>query len=181
MINLIEKYQPTLMQATPSFWQGLLTAGWQGNADLCVLAGGEALPSRTAEGLLNCCRSLWNLYGPTETTIWSLKANVIDFNHITIGTPIANTRIYILDEEGNSVPTGVVGELYIAGDGVAMGYDGQPELTAERFLAEPGYPDARRCFVPVIWLVVIRLVIYASSVVRIPKLSCEVIELNWEK
>ena len=146
MINLIEKYQPTLMQATPSFWQGLLTAGWQGNADLCVLAGGEALPSRTAEGLLNCCRSLWNLYGPTETTIWSLKANVIDFNQITIGTPIANTRIYILDEEGNSVPTGVVGELYIAGDGVAMGYDGQVELTAERFLAEPGYLDSVKMF-----------------------------------
>lgn len=146
MIKLINQYQPTLMQATPSFWQALLNAGWQGSPNLCVLAGGEALPARTAEGLLNRCRLLWNLYGPTETTIWSLKANIIDFNHITIGTPIANTRIYILDEDGNPVPWGVIGELYIAGTGVAMGYDGQVELTAERFLAEPNYPNGAKMF-----------------------------------
>ncbi|OCG21783.1 non-ribosomal peptide synthetase [Gilliamella sp. App4-10] len=146
MIKLINEYQPTLMQATPSFWQALLTAGWQGNDNLCVLAGGEALPVHTAEGLLNRCQTLWNLYGPTETTIWSLKAKVIDFNHITIGSPIANTRIYILDEKGNPVPSGVVGELYIAGAGVAMGYDGQTELTDKHFLAEPSHFAGAKMF-----------------------------------
>lgn len=143
MISLIADYQPTLMQATPSFWHGLLTAGWRGDPQLCVLAGGEALPTKVAEELLRGCGALWNLYGPTETTIWSLKAQITQAEYITLGAPIANTRVYILDEEGHPVPRGVDGELYIAGDGVAHGYDGQPELSAQRFLSEPGYPGGR--------------------------------------
>ncbi|MCP1104250.1 colibactin non-ribosomal peptide synthetase ClbJ [Serratia nevei] len=143
MISLIADYQPTLMQATPSFWHGLLTAGWRGDPQLCVLAGGEALPTKVAEELLRGCGALWNLYGPTETTIWSLKAQITQAEYITLGVPIANTRVYILDEEGHPVPRGVDGELYIAGDGVAHGYDGQPELSAQRFLSEPGYHGGR--------------------------------------
>ena len=146
MIKLINEYQPTLMQATPSFWQALLTSGWQGSSTLCVLSGGEALPESTAKDLLSRCAQLWNLYGPTETTIWSLKSKVTDFNNISIGHPIANTRIYILDDDGNDVPPGVVGELYIAGDGVALGYDGQIELTAQRFLSEQGYHVGAKMF-----------------------------------
>ncbi|WP_177336330.1 AMP-binding protein, partial [Klebsiella variicola] len=108
-----------------------------------VLAGGEALPTKVAEELLRCCGSLWNLYGPTETTIWSLKSQITQAENITLGAPIANTRIYILDNEGHPVPQGVDGELYIAGDGVAQGYDGQPELNAQFFLSEPGVPGGR--------------------------------------
>ncbi|MDF9338368.1 colibactin non-ribosomal peptide synthetase ClbJ, partial [Escherichia coli] len=143
MIPLIADYRPTLMQATPSFWHGLLMAGWRGDPELCVLAGGEALPTKVAEELLRCCGSLWNLYGPTETTIWSLKSQITQAENITLGAPIANTRIYILDNEGHPVPQGVDGELYIAGDGVAQGYDGQPELNAQFFLSEPGVPGGR--------------------------------------
>lgn len=108
-----------------------------------MLAGGEALPTKVAEELLRCCGSLWNLYGPTETTIWSLKSQITQAENITLGAPIANTRIYILDNEGHPVPQGVDGELYIAGDGVAQGYDGQPELNAQFFLSEPGVPGGR--------------------------------------
>ena len=146
MAALIADYRPTLMQATPSFWQALLTTGWRGDPQLCVLAGGEALPTRVAQGLLTGCAALWNLYGPTETTIWSLKSRVMDANYITLGTPLANTRIYILDDEGNEVPLGVNGELYIAGEGVAQGYDGQPELSAQRFLPEPGHAAGGKMF-----------------------------------
>jgi thioesterase domain-containing protein/acyl carrier protein len=136
----------TVMQATPATWRLLLEAGWQGSDQLRILCGGEALPLELATQLLSRGAALWNLYGPTETTIWSTVCRIPSQPHaISIGQPIANTQVYILDGYGQPVPVGVPGELYISGDGVARGYLNQPELTAERFLPDPysGEPGAR--------------------------------------
>ncbi|KAB8195915.1 amino acid adenylation domain-containing protein [Nonomuraea phyllanthi] len=123
----------TVMQATPATWRLLLSAGWQGAPGLKALCGGEALPADLATDLRGRVAELWNMYGPTETTIWSTLARVGD-GPITIGHPIANTRILLLDPAMQLVPTGVVGELYIGGKGLARDYLHQPELTAERFV-----------------------------------------------
>ncbi|MFI7441620.1 amino acid adenylation domain-containing protein [Nonomuraea indica] len=123
----------TVMQATPATWRLLLSAGWEGKPGLKALCGGEALPADLATDLRGRVAELWNMYGPTETTIWSTLTRVTD-GPITIGHPIANTRIHLLDTAMNLVPTGVVGELYIGGDGLARDYLGRPELTAERFV-----------------------------------------------
>ncbi|MEV1172174.1 amino acid adenylation domain-containing protein, partial [Nonomuraea sp. NPDC049784] len=123
----------TVMQATPATWRLLLSAGWEGKPGLKALCGGEALPADLATDLRGRVAELWNMYGPTETTIWSTLTRVTD-GPITIGHPIANTRIHLLDSAMQLVPTGVVGELYIGGAGLARDYLGQPELTAERFI-----------------------------------------------
>ncbi|API55157.1 non-ribosomal peptide synthetase (plasmid) [Rhizobium leguminosarum] len=132
----------TVMQATPAAWRMLFDAGWEGAPDLRALCGGEALPSELASNLGRRVKSLRNLYGPTETTIWATTFPTdtrIEAPHryVPIGRPIANTRIYLLDGHGAPVPFGAVGELYIGGAGVARGYLNRPDLTAERFLADP--------------------------------------------
>lgn len=128
----------TVMQATPATWRLLLEAGWQGGDHLRILCGGEALPLELATQLLARGAELWNLYGPTETTIWSTVCRIPPQPQaISIGSPIANTQIYVLDGGGQPVPMGVPGEVYIGGDGVARGYLHRPELTAERFLPNP--------------------------------------------
>ncbi len=132
----------TVMQATPAAWRMLFDAGWEGAPDLIALCGGEALPSELASNLGRRVKSLRNLYGPTETTIWAttfLTDTRIEAPHryVPIGRPIANTRLYVLDGHGQPVPFGAVGELYIGGAGVARGYLNRPDLTAERFLADP--------------------------------------------
>ena len=130
--------QPTHMQATPATWRMLLESGWAGSPDLTVLCGGEALPRDLADRLLDCCRVVWNLYGPTETTIWSTLDRVAASPAaISIGAPIANTQVYVLDRARQPVPVGAVGELWIGGDGVACGYHNRPELTAEKFVPDP--------------------------------------------
>lgn len=141
----IERSPATVIQATPATWNMLLAAGWQGNPELTVVCGGEALPAATAQALLAANREVWNLYGPTETTIWSAASRLERGDRVTIGTPIANTSLYVLDKASRPVPTGVAGELYIGGHGVADGYLGRPELTAERFLPDPfaAAPEAR--------------------------------------
>ena len=125
------------MQATPATWQLLLQANWKGASGLKLLCGGEALPESLAAALLECGEELWNLYGPTETTIWSSVERVCAGEPVTLGRPIANTALYVLDDSLEPVPIGVLGELYIGGDGVARDYLDRPELTAERFVASP--------------------------------------------
>jgi amino acid adenylation domain-containing protein len=138
LAELISSSATTCMQATPATWQLLLEAGWLGGRHLKILCGGEALTRDLAERLAERCGELWNMYGPTETTIWSLVWRVeAGTAPISIGRPIANTQVYLLDERLNPTPTGVPGELYIGGDGLAQGYLGRPDLTAERFIPNP--------------------------------------------
>ncbi|HEV2801334.1 MAG TPA: amino acid adenylation domain-containing protein [Pyrinomonadaceae bacterium] len=127
-----------VMQATPSTWRMLLEAGWTGDPRLKVLCGGEALPADLAATLSARVASLWNVYGPTETTIWSTVDQTDGTDEsISIGRPIANTELYILDRELQPAPIGVSGDLYIAGVGLARGYLHRPELTGERFVPDP--------------------------------------------
>jgi acyl-coenzyme A synthetase/AMP-(fatty) acid ligase len=135
---LIESRGATVMQATPATWRLMLDAGWQGRSALKVLCGGEALPPELAGELLGRCRELWNVYGPTETTIWSSCHRVQPApGPVPIGRPIANTQLHVLDADLNPLPVGVPGELYIGGAGLARGYWGRPDLTAERFVPDP--------------------------------------------
>ena len=139
LMKTMRDHRATLMQATPATWRLLLDAGWRGDARLKILCGGEALPRELANQLLPCCGSLWNMYGPTETTIWSsvYKVGAGDGSLLPIGRPIGNTQMYILDPARNPVPVGTEGELYIGGDGVARGYLNRPELTSEKFVPDP--------------------------------------------
>jgi amino acid adenylation domain-containing protein len=136
----------TIMQATPATWQLLIESGWHGNQELKIFCGGETLSRVLADQLLERGAALWNLYGPTETTIWSTVCRVEDTSRgVQIGRPIANTQVFILDSNLRMVPLGVAGELYIGGDGLARGYLDQPGLSAERFIPDPfsRYPGAR--------------------------------------
>ncbi|WP_310463067.1 non-ribosomal peptide synthetase/type I polyketide synthase [Sphaerotilus sp.] len=128
--------QITVMQATPATWKLLLQSGWQQQTPLTLLCGGEAMPSELGRKLLANSRQLWNVYGPTETTIWSSMQDVTSHPERPqlIGQPIGNTLVHILDAQGCVVPPGMPGELCIGGDGLARGYLGRPDLTAERFI-----------------------------------------------
>ncbi len=126
----------TVMQATPATWRALFAAGWQGRAGLKALCGGEALDPELAARLLAGTGALWNMYGPTETTIWSTCGEIRAADDISIGRPIANTQLCVLDVRGRPAPSGVPGELCIGGAGVAPGYHGRPELTRERFVRD---------------------------------------------
>jgi len=135
---LLEQHRATAMQATPVTWRLLLEAGWTSSNPFKGLVGGEAMPKDLADQLIARGVELWNMYGPTETTVWSTCARISDTtNGITIGTPIANTIVRILDAQRNLCPIGVPGELCIGGDGVALGYWNRPELTADRFIPDP--------------------------------------------
>jgi polyketide synthase PksN len=138
----IARWRPTVMQATPATWAMLTRVGWRSSAGLKILCGGEALPDHLKD-LLVSGGAAWNLYGPTETTIWSAAKRLRPGEPVTIGSPIANTRLYILDENMQPVPVGVPGELCIAGHGLALGYHGKPDLTAQRFVEDPFVPGER--------------------------------------
>ncbi len=136
----------TIMQATPATWRMLLEHGWRGSAHLTAVCGGEAMPPALADALLARCRAVWNVYGPTETTVCATAYQVQGrpaSDRVPIGTPIDNTRCYVLDGHLRPLPVGVPGELYIGGDGVGRGYLHQPELTARRFVADPFNPGRR--------------------------------------
>jgi amino acid adenylation domain-containing protein len=137
--KLLDDAQATAMQATPATWRMLLESGWKGGSGFKVLCGGEALAQDLAEELTSLgVRGVWNLYGPTETTIWSsLELVRREERRVSIGRPIEQTQIYILDRRHEAMPLGVAGELYIGGDGVARGYLRKAGLTAERFVPDP--------------------------------------------
>jgi amino acid adenylation domain-containing protein len=138
LLRLVEAEKITMMQATPSSWRMMLDAGWHQPLPLKVLCGGEALSLELAGRLLAKSQEVWNLYGPTETTIWSSVKQVAAADaEVSIGRPIANTQLYILDTHCRLAAVGAVGELCIAGDGVARGYLNRPEMTAEKFIANP--------------------------------------------
>jgi amino acid adenylation domain-containing protein len=138
MKALMRNSGATVMQATPSFWQFLVESDWFGDRRMKVLCGGEALSRELADKLLERAGEVWNLYGPTETTIWSSLCKITPGSGpISIGRPIPNTQLYLLDSHLQPVPTGVPGELHIGGDGVARGYLNRPQLTAEKFIENP--------------------------------------------
>jgi amino acid adenylation domain-containing protein len=137
LAGLLERSQATVLQATPTTWRMLVDSGWTGRPGLKALCGGEALPRVLADQLLERGLELWNMYGPTESTIWSTICKVEAGEPLTIGRPIANTSLYILDDALQPMPVGVPGELHIGGDGLARGYLGLPDLTAERFVGDP--------------------------------------------
>ncbi|NEQ82849.1 MAG: amino acid adenylation domain-containing protein, partial [Moorea sp. SIO2I5] len=159
LLSTLDRSGATVMQATPATWRMLLSAGWEASSsdsssktpekELKILCGGEALPTQLANQLLDRGTEVWNMYGPTETTIWSSVYNVMrsptseqPVNDIkekpkSIGKPIANTQTYILDSYLQPVGVGVAGELYIGGVGVAKGYLNRSDLTAERFIPNP--------------------------------------------
>ena len=144
--TLLERSGATVLQATPSTWRMLVEAGWKGARRLTALCGGEALPPDLARELAGRVKALWNLYGPTETTIWSSRKQLAPTDTVTLGEPIANTQLHVLDPETlEPVEAGTPGELFIGGDGLARGYGGQPDLTAQRFVPDPfaGVPGAR--------------------------------------
>ena len=132
----LSDFGATLMQATPSTWRLLLDAGWSPAPGFRMLCGGEALPADLARQLARTGEQLWNMYGPTETTIWSAVARIGE-GPVVLGEPIANTELHVLDAGQAIVPPGVPGELYIGGAGMARGYLGRPDLTAERFVPHP--------------------------------------------
>ncbi len=137
LADLLEREDATVMQATPTSWGLLVDSGWEGKPSLQALCGGEALPPAFARALMGKVGQLYNMYGPTETTIWSSLSKVEADNAITIGRPIDNTQFYIIDASGELCPPGVPGELWIGGVGLASGYLGRPSLTADRFIADP--------------------------------------------
>ncbi|WP_234737002.1 non-ribosomal peptide synthetase [Tellurirhabdus bombi] len=138
LVQAIDEQQISIMQATPVTWKMMLAAGWEQKLPVKVLCCGEPMSKDLAEKLTARCESLWNMYGPTETTIYSTGKQILREDEIiTIGRPIHNTQVYILDEQEKPLLEGVVGEIYIAGDGVARGYLNRPELNEQKFVKNP--------------------------------------------
>ena len=133
--ELIATVSASVVQATPSTWRWLLDSGWTGDRPLRALCGGEALPTALSDRLIAAGHEVWNLYGPTETTIWSTVGPV--GGEVTLGRPVANTGVRVLDSRLRPVPPGVLGEICLGGSGVAHGYLDRPALTAERFVPDP--------------------------------------------
>ncbi|BFM45582.1 hypothetical protein CFS9_42230 [Flavobacterium sp. CFS9] len=138
IIRKLEELKPTIIQATPSFYQMLFNANWQGDKQLKILCGGDLLSESLAQKLISHSSALWNMYGPTETTIWSSVKKIERPSEASnIGKPINNTQFYILDEFLDPKPIGTPGAIYIAGDGLALGYYKNNELTKEKFIQNP--------------------------------------------
>jgi amino acid adenylation domain-containing protein len=135
--HVIEQHQVTVLQSTPGTWRMLLDTGWRPGPAMRVLCGGEALAQDLADRLVSGGAAVWNLYGPTETTIWSCRKRVERSGQISIGAAIGNTGAYVLDDQLEPVPAGVQGELCISGAGVGRGYWARPALTAEAFVPDP--------------------------------------------
>ena len=133
----VERHRVDILQATPAGWRLLLEGGWGETRWMKALCGGEALPAALAAELVQRSAGVWNLYGPTETTIWSSASRLAsDKVEVSIGGPIQNTQMYALDEWMEPAPVGVIGQIYIGGEGLARGYCRQPGLSAERFVPD---------------------------------------------
>ncbi|MHC8319523.1 non-ribosomal peptide synthase/polyketide synthase [Pseudomonas sp. GB2N2] len=145
LLEMIRQQQVTVVQATPSTWRMLLDHEQAPILRGCkLLCGGEALADDLAQRMLGLAGQVWNLYGPTETTIWSATWQLTPSQHQPyLGKPIANTTLYILGDELAPNPAGAIGELLIGGDGLARGYHDRPAMTAERFLPDPFGNGAR--------------------------------------
>lgn len=145
LAKTIREHGISVLQATPSGWQVLLESGWEGHPGLKMLSGGEPLSSALAQNLLDRGAALWNLYGPTETTVYATGKRICKGTRITVGRPLADCTAYVLDENQQLLPVGAVGELFLGGLCVGAGYLNRPELTAQKFLADPfsSVPGAR--------------------------------------
>ncbi len=143
LAKAIESEGATFVQATPATWRMLLDVGWRPARPIRIASGGEALPGELAWRLRDLGLEVWNLYGPTETTIWSAARRVPGPDELAregldpIGRPIDNTQLYVLDSHFSPQPVGIPGELYIGGEGLARGYLNLPGLTAERYCPDP--------------------------------------------
>lgn len=133
LVSRVKEHGATVLQATPSLWRLMLEAGFEAQAGFRILCGGEPLPRDLADDLLATGAEVWNLYGPTETTIWSSAARVVAHGPVVIGTPLANTQLYVLTGDLRLAPEGVSGELWIGGEGLAKGYLDRPDLTEAAF------------------------------------------------
>jgi amino acid adenylation domain-containing protein len=138
LLKLIEQKNVTVLQATPSTYKMMLSSGWEKKLGIKILCCGEPMSKDLAANLIPRCRSLWNMYGPTETTIYSTGKQILPTDEIiTIGKPINNTQVFIIDEAFHLLPEGIVGEIAICGDGLARGYLNREELTREKFVPHP--------------------------------------------
>ncbi|MAI78859.1 MAG: hypothetical protein CL917_07965 [Deltaproteobacteria bacterium] len=135
---VLTKKSISCIQATPATYRILIESGWTGNKDMTVLCGGEPFPGDLAKALVEGCGSVWNMYGPTETTVWSTVHRIQDPSQpMSIGRPIGNTQVYVLNEGMTQTPAGVTGDLYIGGAGVTRGYHQREELTSKNFIKDP--------------------------------------------
>jgi acyl carrier protein len=143
LIHALEDSGAATMLGTCTLWRLLLDAGWKGKADFRAISGGEVLPLDLAKALSSRTAAVWNHYGPTEATICTTTARIdAATDKITIGRPISNVTVYILDPNGQSVAEEIIGELYIGGVGVARAYRNRPDLTAASFLRDPFSPES---------------------------------------
>ncbi|WPB55475.1 non-ribosomal peptide synthetase [Xylophilus sp. GOD-11R] len=150
LANLLLAERVTILQATPGTWRLLVDVGWPGAPGFRGWVGGESLPAALALDLLDRCAEVWNVYGPTETTVWStvwkVRRGDLEARGISIGRPIGNTEVWILDAAHQVCPVGVPGEICIAGDGLANGYLERPDLTEDRFVTWPLQGGAVRLY-----------------------------------
>ncbi|MEM7086876.1 MAG: amino acid adenylation domain-containing protein [Bacteroidota bacterium] len=146
LIDALKKVSPTIIQATPSFYQLLFNANWKGDSSLRILCGGDLLSKSLAQKLLDSCHSVWNMYGPTETTIWSsCKLLKSSKDASCIGKPIGNTKMYVLDPFFKLLPPNFIGDIYIGGTGLAKGYLKNEALTDEKFIESP-FQDGEKIY-----------------------------------
>lgn len=145
LLEILKTQDVTFFQATPYTWRMLVESGWKDPLPIKGITGGEPLTKDLASKIIPLCKELWNQYGPTETTIYSTIKHVTSIDDITIGKPVLNTQIYIVDENLNNLTDGSEGEILIGGDGVAIGYLNRPELNAEKFIDDKftGIPGAK--------------------------------------
>ena len=138
LIVKLDELKPAIIQGTPGFYQMLYNAGWQGSKSTKILCGGDLLSEVLAGKLLENNSGVWNMYGPTETTIWSGCKKIMQPKDASnVGRPVHNTEFYILDDYMQLLPVGSVGNIYIGGDGVALGYFKDKDLTEKKFIRSP--------------------------------------------